>query len=71
MCVIDFNECQCSCHKNNSIKHIMACCFKCPHCGKNTNFITQHIESTHSKEEVERFRINVEELLESMKKSSP
>lgn len=39
-CFRDFEECQCSCHEYEGkdgviAKHIMPCCFKCPHCGKN------------------------------------
>lgn len=38
----DFEECNCKCHTNSSIKHIMACCWKCPNCGKHILFIFQN-----------------------------
>ncbi|MDO8669357.1 MAG: hypothetical protein Q7K65_03625 [Candidatus Buchananbacteria bacterium] len=38
--------CHCPCHSGPSVKHIMPCCLKCPHCGKNikTLYYSEHIE---------------------------
>ena len=35
MCMIDLNECQCSCHTTPGMMHVVACCSRCPKCGKN------------------------------------
>lgn len=32
---IDHDQCDCSCHSNDSIKHCIPCCKKCDICGKN------------------------------------
>ena len=28
--------CRCRCHRSSGVKHIMACCFRCPSCGRQT-----------------------------------
>ena len=40
-------ECTCGCHLNPNIKHVMACCYICPHCGRN---IMTHVFDIHKKE---------------------
>lgn len=34
-CVRDFEECDCDCHRIEGVMHVVACCFRCPHCGRN------------------------------------
>lgn len=34
MDVVDFNRCECACHKTHAIKHIMPCCRTCQYCGQ-------------------------------------
>lgn len=40
-------ECQCSCHKHPGTKHVIACCNRCPHCGRNIilAIYDRHVES--------------------------
>lgn len=35
MCLINFDECDCSCHKGFGSVHMVACCETCPNCGSN------------------------------------
>ena len=41
-------ECTCHCHNDlYDVKHVMACCYKCPHCGLN---IVPLMSQMHEKE---------------------
>lgn len=44
-CQIDFEICTCDCHSNPNVRHVMACCYVCPHCGNNIEraFYTDHV----------------------------
>jgi len=35
MSAVDFDECDCMCHVQEGVMHIMACCHQCPICHKN------------------------------------
>ncbi len=41
-----FEICTCMCHQHpeGTVKHVMACCYQCPHCGANIKreFIDEH-----------------------------
>ncbi len=41
-----FEICTCMCHQypEGTVKHVMACCFQCPHCGANIKreFFNEH-----------------------------
>ncbi len=39
------SECQCACHHNEHMNHVMACCRQCPHCHKNivTHCFDDHV----------------------------
>ncbi len=41
----DFEICDCECHTDPSVVHIMPCCEKCPHCGGNIviAFYDEHV----------------------------
>jgi len=32
-CITDLEKCHCACHSRPGIKHVTACCFRCPYCG--------------------------------------
>lgn len=38
-CVIDPDECSCSCHRTGDI-HVIACCHVCPYCQKRINLFS-------------------------------
>ena len=35
MSIIDFEECDCDCHRMNGYEHCMPCCYTCPACAQN------------------------------------
>lgn len=45
-------ECCCSCHDNNDMKHCFPCCNKCPYCERNIiiGFYHKHKEICKEKE---------------------
>lgn len=46
------HECDCICHENNSLVHIVACCLGCGRCGKviGLSQLIEHEEVCHKKE---------------------
>lgn len=57
-------ECDCSCHKNKEMKHIMACCLKCEHCGRNirSGALSEHEECCRKVQEALRRIANTQHL---------
>ena len=47
---VDWNECTCDCHTNESIMHCMPCCHTCPNCGKYIKFSYEEHVKECSKE---------------------
>ncbi len=44
---VDFDICDCDCHKNLDIVHCTPCCYTCPYCGQN---IVKHSYDSHVKQ---------------------
>lgn len=64
------DECECSCHFEEGVYHIMACCDICPACEKRIKFgYDKHVAAC--KEKYIRYleRVLVRELTEEEKKS--
>jgi hypothetical protein len=52
--MLEIGECDCLCHIDEHIMHIMPCCDECPSCEKNFKFgIDQHTEKCKIKIEKE------------------
>jgi len=47
-CIIDINECQCDCHYNSDIVHMMPCCQTCPVCGQGRIVFMRNHERCHA-----------------------
>ena len=61
MSIKNFEECDCECHKNSSIRHTMNCCFACPHCKKSIKkFIYERHKKTCANKDIADafFRVN-------------
>lgn len=44
-CKTSYNECNCHCHDNPHIHHIVACCVQCPVCCVNIKYgFNEHYE---------------------------
>ncbi len=49
----NFEVCRCPCHDpKRKVRHVMACCFKCPHCGLNIKrgYHQLHMEECEKKQ---------------------
>lgn len=53
MSLLDFEECDCSCHTDKHMMHIMACCHVCSYCKKN---IRRFAIESHEKKCKEKFQ---------------
>jgi len=51
MCMIDIEECDCICHREPGVSHIMNCCFYCEKCGKNIQFAFWEMHQKQHEEE--------------------
>lgn len=36
------DECDCSCHYNDGVRHVIACCYECANCGKQIKHTADH-----------------------------
>ena len=52
MCVIDYDECNCDCHKYDGVMHFVPCCDICHVCKKNIKYRYE----SHVKECKQRYR---------------
>jgi len=45
------HECQCDCHNDKDIRHVIVCCLKCELCGKNIIrlMVDEHLQFCHNK----------------------
>lgn len=42
------HECKCSCHTNDSTRHVRACCEWCSLCKKNVKVLKDHMNQCHT-----------------------
>jgi len=49
--VLEPGECDCACHKNEGVFHVMPCCDNCPHCDKRirNGWMDSHLQSCPNK----------------------
>lgn len=42
----DFEECNCDCHRNSNMRHVVACCCTCKKCDKRIQsmYYEEHIK---------------------------
>lgn len=46
-------ECDCSCHRDKNIYHLVACCETCPMCERRVRNLKRHMTKKHPEKDTE------------------